>query len=360
MKKTLICILLTVCMVLGNAMVSLAAPAESRSFRDVHSDDWYYEACEYVYQHGYMIGTGDQMFSPDSQVTYAMAVQLLANMTENADLQVSEQPLNWYDSAVSWARRTGLEGGWLYGMMLTADPNQEMTRYSFAKLFYQYAIMTECNLNVSVLPDYQSQREYLAQAFTDIPADDWTIAPSVRDALIWSCEHGIIRGYEDGGAHLNDRITRAQLAQILFNAQDVLQQHRLTALCNFNSENVQGLDVSVYKDGSIGELFDPEDRAAWQTLIDRLNSLRVDYKSFQVWNLPYEEFVKKNHVEMIVSAKKHDPDCPLTGGSAEIWSMAIMDGHILIWDHTDDSDTSVYVCYRISNPEVVEELLFVD
>lgn len=296
------------------------------------------------------------MFSPDSYVTYAMAVQMLVNMTENADLQVVEQPVNWYDPAVSWAHRTGLEGGWLYGMMLTADPNQEMTRDSFAKLFYQYAIMTECDLNVSVLPDYQSQREYLAQAFTDISVDDWTTAPSERDALIWSYAYGIIKGYEDGSAHLNEKITRAQLAQILYNAQDVLQKRRLTALCHFNPENVQGLNVSVYKDGWTGKLFEPEDRAAQQPLIDMLNSLRIDFNSFQVLNLPYEEFVAKNHVEMIVSAKKHDPDCPLTGGSAEIWNLSIMDGQILIWDHTDDSDTSVYACYQISNPEVFNEL----
>ena len=350
MKKTLICILLTVCMVLGNAMVSLAAPAESRSFRDVHSDDWYYEACEYVYQHGYMIGTGDQMFSPDSSVTYAMAVQVLANLTEGVDLQMTEGMTQWYQLAIRWAERTGLEDGWKYADRFDENPDTELTRRAFAKLIYQYAIMTECDLSVSVSRN-DEQRQYLTQIYQDISEDNlWgSTNPTERDALIWCYEHGIIKGYEDGGVHLFDTFTRAQLAQILYNMKDVFQNHRLTALCHFNPEKVTQINLASFYSGA-GTVYSSEDDI--RPITGLLNTVRIDpeYETVSV-----TEYEKNNIVSFIISPLRFDPDNKYPGGACDIIGLSISEEYVWFSLSKNDDDIG-YARYQVTNPEVTEEL----
>ena len=135
MRKKVVCLCLILCLfftlgISANAVNSGGAG----SLRDVHPGDWYYDSCEYVYQNGYMKGTGDQMFSPDSSVTYAMAVQVLANLTEDVDLQMTEGMTQWYQPAIRWAERTGLEDGWKYADRFDDNPDTELTRRAFAKL----------------------------------------------------------------------------------------------------------------------------------------------------------------------------------------------------------------------------------
>ena len=84
----------------------------SQSFPDVSTDDWYYEACEYVGQRGIFNGMEDGTFSPQTQMTGAMFLQALANSTQNyeAGFFSKEIPDAWYDDSVGWARCVNLIG----------------------------------------------------------------------------------------------------------------------------------------------------------------------------------------------------------------------------------------------------------
>lgn len=49
--------------------------------------------------------------------------------------------------------------------------------------------------------------------FTDVPAD-----ADYAEAVRWAADHGYINGYGDGRFGINDNVTRAQLAAILYRA----------------------------------------------------------------------------------------------------------------------------------------------
>ena len=74
MKKKLLAILLTVCMVLSMAPAALAADSV---FTDVKADDWYADEIKWVYDEGLMDGVGGDNFAPETTTTRAMLVTIL-------------------------------------------------------------------------------------------------------------------------------------------------------------------------------------------------------------------------------------------------------------------------------------------
>ena len=124
MKKKLLAILLTVCMVLSMAPAALAADSV---FTDVNTGDWFAEEVEYVYDNGLMNGVGDNKFDPNGNVTRAMMWTTLARIAgENT---TGSDP--WWLAGQKWAMENGISDGTI--------ATENITREQLVTMIWRYA-----------------------------------------------------------------------------------------------------------------------------------------------------------------------------------------------------------------------------
>ncbi len=111
-------------------------------FSDVDPSKWYYSHIKYVYDNGLMVGTSDNQFSPNSELTRAMIVQILyknagSPSVEEYNIPFWDVPENkWYYKSVSWAYNNGIVAGRSYRYF---DPNTYITRAELSAVFLKYA-----------------------------------------------------------------------------------------------------------------------------------------------------------------------------------------------------------------------------
>ena len=104
MKKRLLAILLTVCMVISMAPAVLAARSV---FTDVNADDWFAEEVAYVYDNDLMDGMGNNQFDPDGNVTRAMVWTTLARI--EGENTAGSDP--WWHAGQEWATKSRISDG---------------------------------------------------------------------------------------------------------------------------------------------------------------------------------------------------------------------------------------------------------
>ena len=90
--------------------------SEKTQFEDINPDDWFYKAVCTVYKLGFMNGTGESFFSPDSFVTREQAAVVLARIlklagTESAEYSDSSKISDWAVDAVNALTETGIMQG---------------------------------------------------------------------------------------------------------------------------------------------------------------------------------------------------------------------------------------------------------
>ena len=96
-------------------------------FSDVDPSAWYAEAVNYVSQRGYMLGTGEDQFSPDMTFTRAQMATVLYRLAGEPAVS-GEIPFTdaktdtWYSDALVWASETGIYTGYGDGRFGTNDP----------------------------------------------------------------------------------------------------------------------------------------------------------------------------------------------------------------------------------------------
>ncbi len=180
-------------------------------FEDVPLDAWYYDAVDYVYQAGLFSGVTADTFVPANAMTRGMFVTVLgkfahadpSDYSAGSFRDVSEK--DYYAPYVEWAVEKGLVTG-IGGECFA--PNQWITREQMATVFYKYAQMV--GADTTLTPD-----ELLA-----FP-DGLETSEYARDAMAWAVTHGVLSG--SGGDLLpQGTATRAQTAQILYNAKKLL------------------------------------------------------------------------------------------------------------------------------------------
>lgn len=99
----------------------------------------------------------------------------------------------WYVNHVQYVFDQGIMSGKSED---TFDPNGNLTRAEFATVLYSLAGKPDVT--------YTSQ-------FTDVPDKQWFTKP-----VMWAYENGIVSGYGNGSFGTNDKITREQLAIMLY------------------------------------------------------------------------------------------------------------------------------------------------
>ena len=174
---------------------ALCRPA--RALADVDGNDWYAEAVAYCVEHGLMTGVSPKYFGVERAVTRAQIVTVLYRLAdsppvsgENIYRDVTEGA--WYETAVRWARETGLTTG-VSPRYFGADT--PLTREQLALFLFRFA-------------GSPPERGAMLRDAPDI-------SPWAEDAVAWVRAVELMRGVSPNRFAPGETVTRAQLASVL-------------------------------------------------------------------------------------------------------------------------------------------------
>ena len=162
-------------------------------FSDVPPDAWYAEYVQTVYEKGLFSGTGDGVFSPNANMTYA---QFLVVLSQFSGEEIPASGGAWYQGYVDWAGEKGLIPSEIQDGFA---PDAPITRQDMAALFGAF------------LNAYDHGDEAVnsgAGSFSD--ADG--IADYAQEGVTLCWRLGIMGGNADGTFAPQATATRAQVA----------------------------------------------------------------------------------------------------------------------------------------------------
>lgn len=181
----------------------------SNPFTDVAEGKWYYNGVEYCYMNHIMSGTSDTTFSPNTKVTRAMFVTILAKV-DGADTSIyTEMSFSdiaqgkWYSSSVEWAYNKGYSSG--IGNDSNGkpvfSPSSEITRQEVATFLYTYS----------------SMKGYDTAGKADISGyyDAGRVSAWALDGVRWAVDTGLISGTGTVTLSPRDPATRSAIAVMI-------------------------------------------------------------------------------------------------------------------------------------------------
>lgn len=157
----------------------------SKTFDDVADNYWGAEAVDFAVSRELFAGTSATTFAPDTAMTRAMIVTVLARF-EGVDTTTGS---TWYEAGQQWAMENGVSDG--------TNMDASLTREQLATMLWRYAGSPSVSDNLS--------------GYTD--AD--TVSSYAQQAMAWCVEHGIIGGTTTTTLSPQGPATRAQVATIL-------------------------------------------------------------------------------------------------------------------------------------------------
>ena len=173
-------------------------------FIDINVGDWYYEYVMSMYAKGLMIGTGANIFSPNSPLTRGMLVTILYRHAGEPDVsglanEFSDVAGNtWYSDAVIWAAENGIVTGYGGGLF---GPMDNITRQDLAVILARYAVYAGATLPVN--------RDY--SGFND----DASISDYAKEAVERLFKAAIIEGRPGEIFDPLGQATRAEVAAMV-------------------------------------------------------------------------------------------------------------------------------------------------
>lgn len=176
------------------------------SFTDVADTRWYAQAVDYAVGAGLFSGVSSSTFEPSTQMTRAMFVRVLANLTNidvssYSDIGFKDIEKNrWYTSAAYWAVTKGIVEGTAPN---TFAPYENITRQQMCVMLMRYAQTLGMNF----------ERTDVSFVFDD----DNKIQNYARQAVYTCREYGIIDGMTDTTFDPRSSATRAQVANMFMN-----------------------------------------------------------------------------------------------------------------------------------------------
>ncbi|MBQ4602797.1 MAG: S-layer homology domain-containing protein [Clostridia bacterium] len=175
-------------------------------FEDVNKNAWYADAVRYCVTKGYAQGMSDTVFAPNSTLTRAQFVQLLAGI-DGVDLtQYNETDSTfkdvkvgaWFHNAITWAVRNNYVAG------MSADsfmPNVNLTREQLVRILYNYAADNGRNME--------------GRADLTVFGDNNKISEWAYEELSWAVYNKIVSGMTATTVGPKGTATRAQAMQII-------------------------------------------------------------------------------------------------------------------------------------------------
>lgn len=191
--------------------VSFKEHAASR-FTDCRTDDWYYDAVEFVTDRGYFVGVSETLFAPNTDMNRAMFVTVLARLN-GVDLSkyTGTTPYkdvvkdSYYAPALEWATATGVINGY---SATEFGPMDSITREQMCAMMYRYCKYMGSDMTIKN-PAFMNR-------YTDVDQIDAWAKTSVE----WAVSVGLIHGCSETTINPKDHATRAQVAQIIRNLCD--------------------------------------------------------------------------------------------------------------------------------------------
>lgn len=170
-------------------------------FTDLAEEAWYSGAVEYVYAHGLMRGMSETVFSPNTSLTRAQAVQILYNLEDQpvvSGAATFTDAEHWAKTPIAWAQQTGVVDGYEDNSFRPENP---ISRQEFAQMMYNYAKYKGYDLaakgNLDAFPDADKMGAW------------------AEPALAWANGNNLINGHDDGTLDPGGTTIRAQAASIL-------------------------------------------------------------------------------------------------------------------------------------------------
>ena len=170
-------------------------------FTDLAEEAWYSGAVEYVYAHGLMRGMSETVFSPNTSLTRAQAVQILYNLEGQpvvSGAATFTDAEHWAKTPIAWAQQTGVVDGYEDNSFRPENP---ISRQEFAQMMYNYAKYKGYDLtakgNLDAFPDADKMGAW------------------AEPSLAWANGNKLINGHDDGTLDPGGITIRAQAASIL-------------------------------------------------------------------------------------------------------------------------------------------------
>jgi len=190
-------------------------PVETSFYIDVQETDWYYDAVKFMTEYGLIQGTGEEVFSPDTNLTRGMLVTILYRLEKKTEaggsMEFSDVASDqWYTDAVAWAAELGIIKGYGNGNF---GPDDNITREQLAVILYNFAKYKGFDISV----------EDNLDAFVDgSDTSSWAKA-----AMQWAVKNGLIQGKGSGVLDPTGFATRAEVSMVF-----------MRFIQNFVTENV--------------------------------------------------------------------------------------------------------------------------
>lgn len=157
----------------------------SSEFSDVDSSYWGAEYISFAASRELFNGTGENIFSPENDMTRAMILTVLARY-EGVNTEAGS---DWYEAGTRWAVEAGISDG--------SDLTASVTREQLATMLYRYAGSPETSGTLKDFTDKDSVSSY------------------AESAMKWAVSQGLIDGMGDDRLNPQGTATRAQVAAIL-------------------------------------------------------------------------------------------------------------------------------------------------
>ncbi len=175
-------------------------------FNDVLPGAWYYDAVTFIAEKGIATGTGSGKFSPKVLLTRGQFIVMLMraySITPDASPadNFADAGNTYYTNYLATAKRLGISAG--MGNNLFA-PEKEITRQEMFTLLYNALTV------IGELPEGNSGNK-----LSDF-SDAASVASWAKNAMTLLIETGTISG-NNGKLSPNDRTTRGEMAQVLYN-----------------------------------------------------------------------------------------------------------------------------------------------
>lgn len=184
-------------------------------FTDIAPTDWFCEAVSIVLDKGIVSGTSDTTYEPNATLTRAMLATMLyryaGEPTVNYTMNYTDTEDSWYTEAVRWASSIGVVKGFDDN---TFRPDEPITREQAAAMLQRYA---EFAKESNPLWDETNILSY--DDFSSI--SDWAI-PSIQ----WAAGAGVMKGRTDATINPIEKITRAEIAQMLVNYMGAVENYK--------------------------------------------------------------------------------------------------------------------------------------
>ncbi|MBR6518382.1 MAG: S8 family serine peptidase [Oscillospiraceae bacterium] len=188
-----------------NMKIAREYAAAGQLFRDVKSEDWFFENVNFCVDRHLIDGTSKADFSPQEMLTRAVLVEALYRLEGKPDVDVAVSfedvaPGSDFADAISWAKQNGIVNG---ETETKFAPDSNITREQIAAIVYRYAFFKGYPA-----ADYEN---------TDISSYDDATAVSdyAKTAVQYAVGSNLMKGKSAQTLCPKDNITRAEISAVL-------------------------------------------------------------------------------------------------------------------------------------------------